>query len=307
MRKKVVERLSIDLPKKLNGVPHVHRALLDLGRHEGGYRLVTTNFDNRFHLADSSIFESHDAPRLAPPRRNEWSQLTFLHGRISEGDISGRSLVLTSADFGRAYLRDAWAARFIVELFREFTVLFVGYSLNDPVMAYLIDALAADMGPERQFRRAFALAGHLDKKGDIERQREEWLAKNIEFIPINLGSRITSKSYDLLNTTLIAWARFNSGGLGSRIVETLKNTTRPYVSGDEQEARNVAWALSDVSGATANSVCITQPVGFSRRHCWRDSGKEKRSQMKVCLPIFANIFRWLRKKTAFLLNWDAYF
>ena len=40
-------------------------------------------------------------------------------------------MVLTDADFGRAYLTEGWARRFLVELFRSFTVLFVGYSHND--------------------------------------------------------------------------------------------------------------------------------------------------------------------------------
>ena len=31
----------------------------------------------------------------------------------------------------------AWAARFLLAMFREFTVLFVGYSHDDPIMRYL--------------------------------------------------------------------------------------------------------------------------------------------------------------------------
>ena len=53
-------------------------------------------------------------------------------------------LVLSSGDFGLAYLTERWAARFISELLRAFTVCFVGYSLNDPVLRYMMDAHAAD-------------------------------------------------------------------------------------------------------------------------------------------------------------------
>src|SRR5262249_31640187 len=53
-------------------------------------------------------------------------------------------LVLTSGDFGLAYLTERWAARFVSELFRNFIVCFVGYSINDPVLRYMMDALAAD-------------------------------------------------------------------------------------------------------------------------------------------------------------------
>ena len=53
-------------------------------------------------------------------------------------------LVVTSGDFGLAYLTERWAARFVSELFRNYIVCFVGYSINDPVLRYMMDALAAD-------------------------------------------------------------------------------------------------------------------------------------------------------------------
>ena len=63
-------------------------------------------------------------------------------------------MVLTDADFGRAYLTEGWARRFLVELFRQFTVLFVGYGHNDTVMNYLARAL-----PESDVAKRFALTG----------------------------------------------------------------------------------------------------------------------------------------------------
>ena len=49
-------------------------------------------------------------------------------------------------DFGRAYLTEGWARRFLVDLFRSFPVLFVGYSHNDIVMTYLARALPPSEG-----------------------------------------------------------------------------------------------------------------------------------------------------------------
>ncbi|MGR5939314.1 SIR2 family protein [Bacillus pacificus] len=34
-------------------------------------------------------------------------------------------------------MTEGWARRFLVDLFSNYTVLFVGYSHNDPVMKYL--------------------------------------------------------------------------------------------------------------------------------------------------------------------------
>lgn len=52
--------------------------------------------------------------------------------------------MLTDSDFGRAYLTEGWARQFLMDVFRQYTVLFVGYSHNDVVMNYLARALPAD-------------------------------------------------------------------------------------------------------------------------------------------------------------------
>ena len=59
---------------------------------------------------------------------------------------SPRHLIVTDKDFGRAYLRDAWAARFLERMFASFTVLFIGYSHDDVVMRYLARSLGRQSG-----------------------------------------------------------------------------------------------------------------------------------------------------------------
>ena len=84
------------------------------------------------------------APLLPVPKIDKWDSLVYLHGKIDDSDLSGRHLVLTSGDFGVAYLVERWASRFVGELFNHSSVLFIGYSVDDPVMRYLIDAIAAE-------------------------------------------------------------------------------------------------------------------------------------------------------------------
>lgn len=129
LRPWIAERLVRE-PEGPDGALTLHRALLDLTRRPGGgYRLVTTNFDDRFERAGLKPDEMEDAPRLAPPRFDRLRRVVFLHGRIRKGDpTSLADLVLTSRDFGNAYLRDGWATRFLLELLREFHLLLVGYS-----------------------------------------------------------------------------------------------------------------------------------------------------------------------------------
>lgn len=113
-----------------------HAAITRLSYATGSLRIVTTNFDD--HLAASaadqgiSLPERWDGPAL--PIGDDFEGLVHLHGSVLD---QPRRLVLTDRDFGRAYLTQAWATRFLIPMFQHFTVLFVGYSHDDPIMRYL--------------------------------------------------------------------------------------------------------------------------------------------------------------------------
>ncbi len=69
--------------------------------------------------------------------------MVYLHGRL---DQEHHRLIVTDEDFGKAYLTDAWAARFLDRMFGEYPVLFfVGYSHNDTIMKYLARGLGGDV------------------------------------------------------------------------------------------------------------------------------------------------------------------
>ena len=130
----------------------LHRDLLRLCSTAGQVRIVTTNFDLLFELAAKDVFnfepEIFRAPAL--PLGRSFTGIVHVHGAVSHPG----GMVLTDQDFGRAYLTEGWARRFLVELFREFTVLFIGYGHNDTVMNYLVRAL-----PESEADKRFALTG----------------------------------------------------------------------------------------------------------------------------------------------------
>jgi hypothetical protein len=260
MRREAIKRLIQPMPTTLSAKgPYLHKAVLDLARRpSGSIRLVTTNFDNRFELAGLNLADLQEAPRLAPPYPRNWRLATYLHGRISDHDRDGDNLVLTSSDFGRAYLKDGWAARFIVELCREFTILFVGYSVTDPVMPYLFDAIASDIGPGRQFRQAFALAPYYGTQDSREEQIESWQARNVELIPFDVGTAAVG-NYEPLYATLTKWAEHHTGGLETRVSETIRTASVPFVEGEEAIARNVAWALSQEDGSVARGFADANP------------------------------------------------
>lgn len=118
----------------------LHCALVSLFAGGDALRIITTNFDRHFttvcRARFAGEFEQYCAP--AVPLGRVFDGLVYLHGSI---DKRPTSMVLTDKDFGRAYLTDGWAARFLAEMFPTHTVLFVGYSHNDPVMSYLARGL----------------------------------------------------------------------------------------------------------------------------------------------------------------------
>lgn len=182
-RPKVLEALWQVLQPKAENLEkeealNSHKALLQLGRNrDGRLRLVTTNFDRLFHLAsqnDKTLeFASYGAPLLPIPKKNHWDGLVFLHGLLPENcdEVGLNNLVVTSGDFGLAYLLERWAARFVSELFHNYTVCFVGYSLNDPILRYITDALAADRRRGNHNHQAWAFA---------MKSSDEWNAKDIK-------------------------------------------------------------------------------------------------------------------------------
>ena len=129
----------------------LHNDITSLYRNPDCLRIVTTNFDTLFEQAANKRFgtcpEVFRAPAL--PVGSDFNGIVHVHGSIEKP----KDMVLTDADFGRAYLTEGWARRFLVDLFRTYPVLFVGYGHNDTVMNYLARALPAE---QTQPRFAFA-------------------------------------------------------------------------------------------------------------------------------------------------------
>ncbi|AIY67491.1 anti-phage defense-associated sirtuin Dsr1 [Pseudoalteromonas piratica] len=237
----------------LTNATSTHRALLQLSlTKDKKTRLITTNFDRIFDKAgeqEKLNYPVYKAPLLPVPK-NRWNGLVYLHGLLPEPLNSAEldHLVISSGDFGLAYLTERWAARFVSELFRSYTVCFVGYSLNDPVLRYMMDALAADRLLGESPPEMFAFGEF--KKGKFDDEYKQWKAKNVT--PILYKS--FQKHY-YLHKTLINWSNTYKDGLSGK--EQIVATTAPFkpTSSDyyNEYARKLAWALSDPSGIPAKT------------------------------------------------------
>ena len=237
-----------------------HEALLTLGRNrEGRTRLVTTNFDRLFEevIVEKSLgLPCYSAPQLPVPK-NRWDGLVYLHGLLPgdapPGDLD--DLVVASGDFGRAYLTERWAARFASELFRNYTVCFVGYSIDDPVLRYMTDALAADRLRGESPLEMFAFGSY--SKGKKAERANEWKAKNVTPILYR-----THRRHWYLHETLRRWAETYRDGVSGKesIVERhARSTPRASTQQDDYVGR-VLWALSDSSGLPAKRFADLDPV-----------------------------------------------
>jgi len=125
----------------------LHEALLKVFFPTTPVRLVTTNFDQHFTaVADGLGIEAPTYTAPALPLGNDFEGLVYLHGACW---ARPNKIVLTDGDFGRAYLTEAWASRFLYQMFLTYTVLFVGYSHDDVVMKYIAKGLPTNLGPRR--------------------------------------------------------------------------------------------------------------------------------------------------------------
>ncbi|QCI79780.1 hypothetical protein E6W36_10255 [Hankyongella ginsenosidimutans] len=70
-----------------------------------------------------------------------------MHGRLRKPEVGVASgYVISSADFGRAYLSEGWATRFVKALRERYTIVLLGYRAEDPPMRYLLEGLNAADG-----------------------------------------------------------------------------------------------------------------------------------------------------------------
>lgn len=235
-----------------------HKALLTLSKTMRGkpsIRLVTTNFDRIFEdVGEASEWHhnSYVAPFLPVPKQTTWNGVVYLHGLLGKDDDENAltNLVVTSGDFGRAYLKERWAARFVTELFREFVVCFVGYSLDDPVMRYIADAIEADKVQGEKTNPIFMFA---PGKSD-ESLRRGTCITYINYSP--------EKEHDVLHKTLTEWANTFSGGIyrKANIIDECCDIVAPDHLMDEFYVGRLKWAFADAKGDCAKRFATHNPV-----------------------------------------------
>ncbi|MBS7699138.1 MULTISPECIES: SIR2 family protein [unclassified Chelatococcus] len=219
-----------------------HKSLIDLSRgRDGSVRLVTTNFDLLFEdsAPEAVCFAPPDLP---DPRGGGFRGIVHLHGRVKK-DYSGPSdeeFVVSSADFGRAYLSDGWATRFIQSLLARYQIVFVGYGADDPPVQYLLEALNLRAG-NRSRLFAFQAGGSSDDAA-------LWEHRGVRAISFD-----NSESFDPLWDSLAAWAE-RARDVDGWYTKLLESAAGGPAALDPHVRGQIAHVLSTRRGARRVSI-----------------------------------------------------
>lgn len=179
-----------------------HAILLRLSRNAARRpQIVTTNFDQLFERVDPSLSGTAIVAPVLPDLTQGQSLegIVYLHGRRQiGGNRSTRRLsplILSSADFGRAYLAQGWATKFMTDLLRHYTLVLVGYSANDPPVRYLLEGIHS-LGEERR-ARIYAF-----DRGSMQVVQDRWRDRGVRI----LAYPESDSEHAALWGTLRAWA-----------------------------------------------------------------------------------------------------
>lgn len=161
-----------------------HRSVCGLARAMGTVRIVTTNYDRHLSACLPGGTRFYEAPDF--PGDGDFAGVVHLHGSVAQEP--GR-LVVTEADFARSYMQwNSPTLSFLHRLFASQTVLFIGYSLDDILMRYILRATETSTG-------IYALTRNPDSP--------QWAELGIEAV----GYR----SHDDLPGLLAEWAERSAG------------------------------------------------------------------------------------------------
>lgn len=241
---KVHERAAQILTDPASLASPIHFNLMRLFPTAAAVRLVTTNFDRHFDTGAAEVFDDPVQTYYEPalPLGEDFTGLVYVHGSASRRPYR---LVLTDEDFGRAYLTEGWARRFLKGMFSQYTVLFVGYSHQDVVMHYLARGLPpAGTGPR------YALISADDSP-------ERWRFLGVEPIVYPMPA---PHDHSALGSCIELWATLaNEGALETEV--RIRALAQGLPPADEEDQSYLAWAIE-------NPEAVLYVVRYARHPEW---------------------------------------
>lgn len=228
----------------------LHRNLLRLFSKTRSIKIVTTNFDDCFEVAlkESKLnCCSYSSPAL--PYGDDFCGLAHLHGSVENPD----SMVLLAEDYGRAYVTNGWATRFLVDLFEKYTVLFIGYSCSDSLVDYLTRSISGQIN-----RKAYALCIANENDSD-------WLVRGITPISYNEHSDLPHVVGD--------WATYLEQSVTDRVRKLKEIASHAELNENEKEyiLHSLNWHNDD-QALFAHEFCSAS-ASFEHLVFFKESGR----------------------------------
>ena len=228
-----------------------HRTLLRLSRRlDNQPIIVTTNFDTLFERAarkslGGAIHElSHSGQSLPAPGGVGFAGIIHLHGRLEDKSLGLRrtELVLTSAEYGDAYMRSGWASRFLFDLARCRTVVLIGYSAGDAPVRYFLNVLEADRDRFSDLRVVYALDA--DQGRGRQGVHDAWGALAVVPLPYLTGDTPSKGGrHDALWADLAQLADVVEKPRASRAKAARRILALPLKSTATRDRETLDWAL----------------------------------------------------------------
>ncbi|EAO3108651.1 hypothetical protein E3I62_22515 [Salmonella enterica] len=227
-------------------VGHEHALIKRISSNQSGVpQIVTTNFDRLFEVNQAQDNLTRYVPP-AFPNLNFGSTIegiTYLHGRLVDENAVNHPYVLSSADFGRAYLSEGWATNFIKLLLERYIVVLVGYQAEDPPVKYLLQGLNHDGQYDRSRLYAF-------DRGLAEDIEAKWRDRGV--------TAIAYSDHPALWKTLEAWAERADDPRQWRASIIAKSQQDPKVLAP-YECGQLAHILRTTQGAKLFSEAVPLP------------------------------------------------
>lgn len=203
-----------------------HQIILELASSSKGTRVVTTNFDDLFEKARKEFTNQDDikiynAPLIPMADSIRWSGIIKIHGSLDTNNKKhSDDIVISSGDFGRAYLTERWASQFIIDMFKYFHVLFIGYSISDPIFRYIIDAIAIDKLSNLNLKTSYILLQQAKDNKNDENTASSYNGLNKIFYK-HTGD---DKDHSDLYKKLEEWLEYAAGSVRTKeIINELKS------------------------------------------------------------------------------------
>ena len=225
--------------------PHLSKALIECCDNNNLTLLLTTNFDclleetlnSKDSSADYWVAHTWKKTELVRDEQPQNSRIIYkIHGEIHDPE----SIVFNLKQFADLYFMQRNFTFSLAKLFDSNSVLFIGFSLDDPFFSAIIDTLASYFGSYA--KRHYAIMSNIS-----EAEREAWAdLRNVEIISFDSTELKYRDVYKTLLEEITPKAKGTGGVISSGIVvkvEELQKDREP-----DTKVTMIQYALDNREG-----------------------------------------------------------